>query len=425
MGLFDFFKKKKKNMVEEPKKPSKIYYPEFGSFLDLQKLYPGNESHVVIGKCSDQSINLNFGKNSGETIQIINDDQFSITHQCVVPIVTQGKLSYVIYDPDGSYYDALADRMRTIKYDVQLVDLADPQHRSRIDLFEIANITKNAYWVALMIAGSIKCNASEIKVSHNLLMGMLQYLMFKNKRATIEELYPLFVAIKNNDEQRVALIKNCVDSKQYMEQYYLASEEVRKSVIDKIDNLFFKIVFPKAKDPNIFTVMAHQKKTVLFIKSVPTKYKSLLTILLFNLKNANVLCGHGEMSTLIINSNNQWYNEPLLAKACSEAGAIANKGTATLYIADKYDAAVQADIIAYMQSKDQNTQNAIYDMIKLKNYPEADKMDIASAKFKGEPIPDESLEAAPISMNTFLEIAGCILIDTKKRVRPVQCDRLA
>ena len=161
--MFGFFKKlfarKKKDAKNEvvnteEKKDKLTYKPELGTVDAFKEKFNADPKHLAIGRKNNENIMVNAEHEPCNDITFINDNATSIKHDIVMPIVRQGNLSYVVYDPEGEYFKALGNNMLDRGYDVQVIDFEDEEKSARINLFEIVNITQNAYWVATVFAGA-------------------------------------------------------------------------------------------------------------------------------------------------------------------------------------------------------------------------------------------------------------------------------
>lgn len=440
-------KKKKKNVpeqnaapvtnqapVEEAKpeksaKHKKTFAPKFGSADSFTEAYLTGEEHVTIGRCGEETVGVTAIDPPADNIVVINDNPDSVMRQCVMPTVLQGKLSYVVYDPDGVYHEQLAGRMRLRGYDIQVVDLSDAEHSSRIDLFEIANITKNPYWVSVILSGSLKCNRQEIPVAHNLLMAMMQYLLAKKNRIYVNDMAELLDKVISIDTTVLKEMHDCPASKEAILNVAKASHNLLLVIAKRLKKFFFDGAVHKAKNPNIFTVTSHKKQTVTFVKKVPAEYRYLTTAMLFNLKASSIVCGAGDVSTLIIDTSaDAWYNRALLSKVTAEAGSAMDKGVGYMAIRPNASGTLEPNkhqILIYMHSDDQVTKDYVYGYLKVGGTSAVQKQEGMSQFFRGKDAIENAMNAAPISLSELDSLKDCIVIDTSGAVRPFRCDRLA
>jgi hypothetical protein len=318
--MFNFLKKKNNSCAH-------------ASIEDFAHQYTDKEKHVILGKINEANIELTLGSKTTNNVMLINDNQKSVIEESIVPTIMQSNLSYVIYDPGATYYNALEGMMKSKGYDVQTIDFEDNEHRSRVDLFEIANITKNPYWISVILAGSIHCQKYEIVTAHCVFMAIMQHLLDINGSININDMKSLFDRLCSDDEELIAAMLKSTSTTQYISQITKEDKRLIKSVFDKISEHFFATAINKTNNPNVFTVTSHQKKTILFIQKVPEQYRYLTTIMMFNLKASSIMYGRGNVNTLIINPvGKKWYNKKLLDKACVDSGLAMDKGVARLTV---------------------------------------------------------------------------------------------
>jgi hypothetical protein len=204
--------------------------------------------------------------------------------------------------------------------------------------------------------------------------------------------------------------------------------EVKASVFTKVENKLFDQYYDMLVNPNVFTVTMHNKKTVLFIKRVPGKYRGLVTAMLFNLRASGVLCGDDGLSTMLIStSEDAWYSKTLFDKVCSESDLEDGRNIASMFVKKAIDpnADLKNDpIVVYMHSDDVSTKEYIYDALKVKNQMNEEELKEISIKhFKKKPIPENVLDSAPIAIDELDTMQDCIAIDPLKMARPFRCDR--
>lgn len=428
--MFGFFKKKKNGETAKPSKAANVskYVPVFGSPDNFVKLYRQGDEHIVLGRNQGTNVGVTAIDPPGDTIYVVNDDADSILRQCVIPTVEQSKLSYIVYDPEGRYQEYLSAQMKARMYDIQVIDF-NTENKSRIDLFEVVNITRNTYWTAIMLAGSIKCEAKEVKIAHDLFMTMMEYLLEKNGVVTIDTMTELFNKLMVYDKNTMLDMEQCAPARPSLLRLVNADAKCRASVYNKANTLFFKEMFGKLKNPNIFTVTSHKRKTVTFVRKVPAKYKNLITNMLFNLKVSSVVCGDGSASTLIIDTaSDEWYNRKLLAHMTAEAGEVMDKSVATIHIRPTTNDLIVNDkqMLVYMHSDDAQTNGFVLDLLKAKNQlNQTEQMELAATIFNGKPLPQDALEAAPISLMEMVSLKDQIVIDMSMKAKAFRCNRLA
>lgn len=429
--MFNFLKKRKKNKNEEVVAQDQKnngtenqFAPKFGSSQDFMDAYMKNGVHVVIGHDGENEVGVSIIDPPGDTMFVVNDNFDSVLNQCVAPTVLQEKLSYVIYDPEGKYSESLGTKMRLRGYDVMVVDFADPENKSRLDLFEIANITRNPYWLSVILSGSIKCEKNEIAIAHNLFMSAMQYLLAEKGKLTVEDFCDVCQKIVAIDVDVLRAVRECSTSKDYIEELAKYDMDILRAAYDKISNRLLAGMTLKAKNPNVFTVMAHKKQNVIFVRRVPKEYRYLMTVMLFNLKTSNVVCGYGDVSTLIIDTaNEKWYNKAMLKKVTDEAGAIMDRSVGMMTIRGAIDDEAKANnnqILIYMHSDDVATREHVFGYLRVGGH----QFTHTDTKEKGINVLEDAMNAAPIPFEELDKLTANIVIDTSGAVKPFMCDRL-
>lgn len=240
--MFGFFKKKEKVEKNNKSAYSQKYTPMFGNADDFMKLYRSGEENIVLGRNQGSNVGVTAIDPPADSIYIVNDDEDSILRHCIIPTVEQSKLSYVVYDPTGKYQEYLSAQMKARMYDIQVVDLNDESNRSRIDLFEVVNITKNSYWTSIMLAGSIKCEAKEVKIAHNLFMTMMEYLLAKKGKVDIELMSEVFNKIEVYDKTTLLDMEKCNAAQPSLLRLINANPDDRASVFIRLKHCSLRLL---------------------------------------------------------------------------------------------------------------------------------------------------------------------------------------
>ena len=423
-----FGKKKKINPIES-------YKPEFGSAEEFLDAYNG-EKNITIGKVDDLKIKICGDKKPCNEITIINDVQKSVDNQVVIPLLKEKTMSYIVYDPYNTYQNETIEMFENSGYDVQIVDIGNNDCLSRVNIFEIANITKNSYWLSVILSSSIKCSEDEKPVAHALLMSIMQYLIHTNNTIDIVSLYKVFKSVRNEETEIWRALQSCPGSQSEIVKVWKAPAEIRNSVYEKILNNFFKTAITKTNNPNIFAATAHKKNTVYYIKRIPKKYSYIVTILLFNIKMSNIVFNQGKPSTVLIDAmDSGWYNELLVRKIENEIGT--NTGIINLQIRDSIGTPERPyvrdnQLVVFMQSEDEISKKYIIHSLKTKELISREELsntvDGMLTKKKQrknkESIVDQLLDVSAVSMEEFENMTDSIVIDTSKAVKPFRCNRM-
>lgn len=411
------------------------YRPEMGCFEDLLSTYQGEE-HISIGKIGTQRIRVCGDKRPCNEITVINDIQKSVDNQVILPLLKEKTMSYVVYDPYGTYQKETMEMFENSGYDVQIVDIGNKDCLSRINIFEIANITKNSYWTAMILANSIQCTEAELPIAHALLMSMMQYLIQANDKIDIVSLYKLFKSVKEEDSAAWRALQTCPGSQSEIMKVWKTSQEVRTAVFEKLLNSFFKTAVTKTNNPNIFAATAHKKQTIYYVKRVPRKYNYIVTILLFNIKMSNIIFNQGKTSTIIMDTMDAgWYDDLLVRKIEKEIGI--NSGMIHLQIRDTIGTPTNPyirdnQLVLFMQSEDEITKKYIIHNLKADQLVTREEMlnivDSLITKKKQrknkESIIDQLLSISAKDFEDLDKMVGTIVIDTSKTIKPFECERL-
>ena len=427
--MFGFLKKKEKKAKEKPTKKNKaqknLYVPRCGTLEEFLSTYKTGEEHLTLGRVNGHGLSVTGLVPPADSILIINDNSDDVRKDMLAGIIGQGKLSYVVYDPEGKYCDSLSQRMKSKCYDVQVIDLNDESHSSRIDLFEIANITKNPYWTAVMLSASIGCTENEIIPAHDLLMALMEYDLSMHGTITIESICNSFVKLYKKDEKIIDDLSRTKRAYPHLAKFDENNANIKDSVYKKIYAHLLKDLANKIRKPNIFSVTSHQKQTITFIKSVPSKYKNLIAAFLFNLKSSGVIRENIDVSTAIIDTSaDDWYNRDLLKRMCAEISDELDKSTIMIETEPElrrsdFD---KRQLIVYMHSASNDTKTMMEDALKVKNLGPAILTQIEQER-DGKALSEEEMELMPIDKSVLDKNEDCILIDTTKKIRPIQFNR--
>jgi len=428
--MFGFSKKKKANKANEQVKNNQGFAPSFGSVEDFEKRYNDGATYMAVGRKDGKLIGLSASSAPANNIFLINDNEELAREHYILPLMKQSLSSFVIYDPTEAYYNASADFLHENGYDIQIVDLEDPEHGSRIDLFEVANITRNTYWTSLILSGSVRCNQNEILPAHNLMMAIMQYLLDTKQKITVTETAKLLQGLLGEDSVKtVEDIEACPAARQYIEKFKASDDDIKHTVCEKIYTHFTRVGYKKLRNPNIFTVAVPKKKTAVFIKDVPAQFRFLITAFLFNLKAVSVLCGDGNVNTVIVNTSEEdWYNKALLDRVCGESAAMMTRGSAVISLKSKLgkEAAESTDkILLYMHADDEDTKKLVYCYLPMDmQLSDQEKETVSQTFYKGKGVPEDVLRMAPIELKELDAFENMLVIDASRATRPFRCEKI-
>lgn len=435
--MFGFFKKlfarKKKNAKNEvvnteEKKDKLAYKPELGTVDAFKEKFNTDPKHIAIGRKNNENIMVNAEHEPCNDIMFINDNATSIKHDIVMPIVRQGNLSYVVYDPEGEYFKALGNNMLDRGYDVQVIDFEDEEKSARINLFEIVNITQNAYWVATVFAGASGCTAEEAPVAHNTLMALMSYLLDTKNSVNATDLVNLIKTMFAKPQETIAMLNKCPSARQHEQKLKDVKIDILKSAIKKC-YVFLMKNFDYINNPNVFAATAHKKKSIFFVKNVHKENIGLMTAFLFNLRTAGIIFGHGEVNLAIIDaSTDKWYSKQLFNKMSKEGNF--EQGTINISVRpavgpDEAPYVRPGQLVIYQHSEDEKSRKFVKHFLKASNIlTDEEKAALSKTHFNGKEVPEEAWEKAAMSAKQLNKIDDCLVFDVKKTFKPFRCDRL-
>ncbi len=437
--LKNLFKRKPKTpKAEEPKAEEVVkgkdnkkkidYKPEFGTVEAFVEKYGQGDKHLIIGRKNNEGIAINAASEPCNDILFINDNSESVRKDIIMPLVRQGNMSYVIYDPDGEYYEALGNNMLDRGYDVQVIDFDDEEKKSRISLFEIVNITQNAYWVATVFASASGCTAEEAPVAHNALMAIMAYLLNTKNAVYAEDLINMMKSVFAKPEETIAMLNKCPSARQHEQKLKGCSHELLKAAIKKCYVLMMKNA-DYVKNPNVFAATAHKKKSVFFVKNVKKENVGIMTSFLFNLRTSGIIFGKGEVNLVIIDaSTDKWYSKVLFNRMSKEGNF--EQGTVNVSVRpnvgpDDNPYVRPGQLIVYQHSEDEKTRKFVKHFLKASSMlTDDEKANLSKTHFKGKAVPEEAWDKAALSTKQLDRIEYSVFFDTKKTFKPFRCDRL-
>ena len=407
------------------KKEKATYVPSLGTAEQFKNEY--KDEHLVIGVSAGNKVYIGANQTPCNNVVVINDNQRSVERQCVIPLIEQGELSYVVYDPNGTYRESLESKMKSIGYDVQLIDFDCEENMSRVDIFEVANMIKNPYWASVILSGSMKCTKEEVAPVHNLFMAIMQYLLAANKKVNIVDMYALFKKIQSNDQGLLLDMIHCAASSKYVNKFNECDEEMKASVCKKLTDRFFKTAWNKCVNPNVFTVTTHKQKTITFVRRVPQKYQYIITMLLFNLMASRVISGEKSLNTVIIDpSNETWYNKELLNNVCKESNGVLSNGVIRVNVKSVVDELSEDSLYLYMHADDEHTKKIIMENLTVdRQTTDQEKREISVKFYRKKPLPNDVLAMTPLTVEELDKLRHCLVIDPTYKTKAFMCERLA
>ena len=417
------FGSKKQKIME---KWANEFVPSFGTTDEFYKKYYQNCSMLAVGRLNNKKICIPLSNNDSNKIVVINDDLDSIHDDIVAPILLKGEMSYMVYDADGKHYAAMARTMRMMGYDVQLIDLASEEHISRINLFEIINITKDPHSLSVVLSNAIGGDEAETDAAYNLLMAIMKCNLAKRGAINAVEVDHMFKQIANGDTAALDELEGCQDAREHIMRVYEVDVAVKVAAINKMAEKLFSSLLDKTKHPNVFAITMHSKKTATFIKAVPEQYRYMMTTMLLNLEMSNAMCECDGITTLILDTSEEsWYDKRLLTIARSTMDDLKNGCFATIEIMKAIDENRKSEdgLLIYMHSNDLATNVFVRDNMRLMNYTN-EVAELSKMHFGGQDLPNIVLERAPIDIDELKAIDGAIIIDMSYEMKPMLTDNV-
>ena len=409
-------------MFGKKKKRIEALAPKMGKIADFMNTYPAERKDLVLGREGLTELAIDVEPNQMNRIMFICNDDAKFADEILLPMIDKQNLSYVIYDPNGSYYEATKDELQRCGYDVEIIDVQDAENKIRIDLFEVVNITKNPYCNALIFANSVKCvNEQETTACVNLFMAIMTFLLARKNSVKMNDMAYIFNQIKAVDATTIKMLVNCAQSYRYIQQFAVTPKEVKRTVLQLVEDNFFNALMPKTSKPNMFIVALSSKKKVFFLKRVPAKYKTITTTLLFNLKaSSSLLNTDHDADAVILDTNAEsWYNRNMLVALEQENDGILNDGIVNIMIREK-ETEENRHLTLFMNSDDPETVENVYQKLNAANmFTEEEKTDISHRLYGKKPIPEVDFGQYALPKEEVEHLNGIIVLDKANKVKPI------
>ena len=409
-------------MFGKKKKRIEALAPKMGKIADFMNTYPAERKDLVLGREGLTELAIDVEPNQMNRIMFICNDDAKFANEILLPMIDKQNLSYVIYDPNGSYYEATKDELQRCGYDVEIIDVQDAENKIRIDLFEVVNITKNPYCNALIFANSVKClNEQETTACVNLFMAIMTFLLARKNSVKMNDMAYIFNQIKAVDATTIKMLVDCAQSYRYIQQFAVTPKEVKRTVLQLIEDNFFNALMPKTSKPNLFIVALSSKKKVFFLKRVSAKYKAITTTLLFNLKASSSLLNtdHDADAVILDTDVESWYNRNMLVALEQENDGILNDGIVNIMIREK-ETEEDCHLTLFMNSDDTETVENVYQKLNAANmFTEEEKTDISHRLYGKKPIPEVDFGQYAMPKEEVEHLNGIIVLDKANKVKPI------
>ena len=373
---------------------------------------------VELGSASDFVHAYKDQKNSMPTnnVVLISSNNRLLKEKCLVPTIKRGTSSFVIYD-DGIVDSGVFNALKARGYDVQVIDFADQTHKSRIDVFEMVNITKNTFWTAEIFANELLDIQEEKRlIVQQLLKAMLDMMVEHQQTVTIKRLWELFRAICANNQMIINEMMKYVD--------FESAYPMCKDDNDLLKNIEETIMFTSmsfCNNPNVYGITSLNRNMAFIFRNATKNYRHITTLFMANLNMLSSISGNGHITTVVFDKYDvDWYDRSVLQKIEKSTMMSFDKHVVNVKIKKTIDENdQQAPLIIYMLSDDEKTIETIHSYITLNAlFTEEEKQELSKKHFKKKPLPESVLNDAPFTIEQLKEFNGFITIDTSKKTKP-------
>lgn len=424
-----FFGKKKETAPAEPvKKPKKKRGSTLSTATEqFQEKYMQKDIWVPLA-VADETIGISAEPDNSirtNDILIINDTHKKMIDNILLPMISKGNLSYVIYDPSGEIYGRAEDILRQKHYDVRVVDFCDAAISStdRIDFFEMVNIHHRTEELAKIISNCLDTELNQ-KIAFVMLVMAFEYILELGVEINPARLRWVFNQVKENNKEVVSSINACKKAGNALR--YNIDGMTRGNivkVIDKLDNDIIPVIEKFGVNPTIYSVLTMKRNVAIFIKSVADESNYIATAMIYNLMSLSSISGDDQQLNTVIfdNGTDDWYNRTEIKRWRRNSKTVNGEATSIVYIREKMSDLLMSDFIPaltmYVSCTDTPTVDWAYDTIKKQyiianNLEDKEDLDIGLTKVDLEIMEDCVLFAS--SGNPELQFAPmrCKLLHT-------------
>lgn len=409
-------------MFGKKKKRIEALKPTMGKIADFMNAYPAERKDLVLGREGLVELAIDVEPHQMNRIMVINNNAAKFADDILIPMIDKQNLSYVIYDPEGTYYDATKDELQRNEYDVEIIDIQDKSNRLRLDLFEVVNITKNPYCNALIFANSIQCeSAEETETALKLFMAIMTFLLSRKNRVSMSDMSYMFDKIKEKDASVIKMMCDCTQSYRHMQGFAIAPAPIKRTVMKLIDKNFFSVLNEKTCRPNMFVVALSSKKKAIFLKSVPAEYKAITTTLLFNIKASSSLLNtdHDADAVILDTKETNWYNRAMMVALEQENDEALNDGVVNIMVRDR-KTDEDCHLTMFMSSADEATIDDVHQKLNANvMFTEDEKAEISKNLYRNKPIPAEDFGQYAMPKEEVQNLNGIIVLDKDNKVKPI------
>lgn len=379
-----FGKNKEQKPVEQPKKKKKKRGENLTTATELfEEKYMKSDVWVPLA-VADETIGISGMAESKRTndVLIVNDTHKKMIDNILLPMIAQGNLSYVIYDPSGEIYGRAEDILKKNNYDIRVVDFCDSSISStdRIDFFEMVNINHRTEELAKIISNCFDTVMMQ-KISFVLLVAVFEYILELGVEINAARVRWVFNQIKENNKKVVHSINKCPKAGAALRYHIegMTRGNIVK-VIDKLDTEIIPVIEKYGVNPTIYSVLTMKRNVAIFIKSVADESNYIATAMIYNLMSLSSISGDDqELNTVIFDiGTDDWYNRAEIKRWRANSKTVNGEATSIVYIREKMNDLMMNDFIPaltiYVSSTDADTIDWSYNMIR-KQYIAANKLE--------------------------------------------------
>ena len=418
MALFG----KKKDKVVETEAPKKMKKKR-GSTLSTateiyQSKYMKNDVWVPLA-IADETIGIASepdGSIRTNDVLIINDTHKKMIDNIILPMISKGNMSYVIYDPSGEIYGRAEEILKKNNYDIRVVDFCDTSINStdRIDFFEMVNIHHRTEELAKIMSNCMDTELNQ-KIAFVMLVMAFEYIIELGVEISPTRLRWVFNQIKENNREIVDSINKCKKAGNALR--YNIEGMTRGNIIKVIDQLDSEVIPSIEKfgvNPTIYSVLTMKRNVAIFIKSVANENNYIATTMIYNLMSLSSISGEDtQLNTVVFdNGVDEWYDRAEIKRWRRTAQTVNGEATSIVYIREKMSDVLMNDFIPaltmYISCTDTPTVDWCYNMIRQQhiianNLEDKEDLDIGLTKIDLEVMEDCVLFAS--SGNADLQFA--------------------
>ena len=417
MGLFS----KKKDTAATPVAPKQK--KKRGSNLStatelFQSKYMKNDIWVPLA-IADETIGIASepdGSIRTNDVLIINDTHKKMVDNIILPMISKGNMSYVIYDPSGEIYGRAEEILKRNNYDIRVVDFCDTSINStdRIDFFEMVNIHHRTEELAKIMSNCMDTELNQ-KIAFVMLVMAFEYIIELGVEISPTRLRWVFNQIKENNREIIDSINKCKKAGNALRYHIdgMTRGNIIK-VIDKLDADVIPAIEKFGVNPTIYSVLTMKRNVAIFIKSVANENNYIATTMIYNLMSLSSIGGDDtQLNTVVFdNGVDEWYDRAEIKRWRRTAQTVNGEATSIVYIREKMSDVLMNDFIPaltmYISCTDTPTVDWCYNMIRQQhiianNLEDKEDLDIGLTKIDLEIMEDCVLFAS--SGNADLQFA--------------------